>query len=129
MDCSEPFSPCKGLSAVSFVNGCWLVNTVSLTTLRQTHSFFCNHKAGLFWTQGRSKIWFHYNRSVRGFFNDKMGKVMFIDGTKTGSLSSPLLHPASSVPRDSAILCLQFDSSSPRSILDTYRELLSVRSA
>lgn len=27
MDCSEPFSPCKGLSAVSFVNGCWLVNT------------------------------------------------------------------------------------------------------
>lgn len=29
MDCTEPFSPCKGLSAVSFVNGCWLVSTNS----------------------------------------------------------------------------------------------------
>lgn len=28
MACTEPFSPCKGLSAVSFVNGCWLVNTI-----------------------------------------------------------------------------------------------------
>lgn len=28
MDCSQPFSPCKGLSAVSFVNGCCLVNTI-----------------------------------------------------------------------------------------------------
>lgn len=27
MDSTQPFSPCKGLSAVSFVNGCWLVNT------------------------------------------------------------------------------------------------------
>lgn len=27
MDCTEAYSPCKCLSAVSFVNGCWLVNT------------------------------------------------------------------------------------------------------
>ena len=46
-----------------------------------------------------------------------MGKVMFRDGTMEGSLSSPLLHPPSSVPTDAAIL--QFDSSSPQSILDS----------
>lgn len=44
---------------------------------------------------------------------------MFRDGTKAGGLSSPLLHPASSVPADAAIHCLQFDSSSLQSILDS----------
>lgn len=47
-----------------------------------------------------------------------MGKVMFRDGTKAGSLSGPLLHPASSVSTDAAILCLQFDSS-PQSVLSS----------
>lgn len=48
---------------------------------------------------------------------------MFRDATKArqASLSNPLLHPVSSVPTDAAILRLQFDSSPPWSILDSYR--------
>ena len=114
MDCTQPFSPCKGLSAVSFVNGCWLVNTVSLTTLTHLSFSVCMYNccmACLLETHRRSKILFQYSKECVFL---KMGKVMFRDGTKAGSLSSPLLHPASTVPTEAAILCLQFDSSSPR---------------
>lgn len=56
---------------------------------------------------------------------------MFRDATKArqASLSNPLLHPVSSVPTDAAILRLQFDSSPPLSILDSYRTLLSEATA
>lgn len=82
VDCTEPFSPCKGLSAVSFVNGCCPVNTVSLAIL-----------SGFFFPP----LWFE--SAGRGFccdhswkLTDKMGKVMFRDGTKAGRL------PAQSPP-------------------------------
>lgn len=88
VDCTEPFSPCKGLSAVSFCK--WMLACEhGKPDYSQTDTFFFS---GVVLDTGGGCYFIILLECV--FLIKKMGKVMFRDGTKAASLSSPLLHPA-----------------------------------